>query len=297
MPELPEVETLRRSLDPALLGRTITGVRVLRRDMISAPGDPAGGFSRATGSHTPVRIKPGWLLEHTTLVGTTRLGKQFAIEAGVPNGHMAIGTAPAIVIQLGMTGTVRALNAADPLPAHTHVLWTLDNGVRIAFIDPRRFGLVRALPGGTRDAWADLGPDALTIRGKALAERLGTTRRPIKAALLDQRVLAGVGNIYADESLFAARLHPEALACDIPRDRITMLASKIRSILRKAIDRGGSTIRDYRDSSGAEGGYQRVHRVYGRAGLPCRTCGGELRLLRVAQRATVVCDRCQGLND
>ena len=295
MPELPEVETLRRSLDSALVGRTITGTRVLRRDMVSAPGDPPGGFSRATGDPTPVHLKRGWLLENATIARTVRLGKQFAIEASKVDLGTSAAPAPAVVIQLGMTGTVRTLSVADPLPPHTHIVWGLDNGVRIAFIDPRRFGLVRALPGGTRDAWADLGPDALTIRGATLAQRLRTARRPIKAALLDQRVLAGVGNIYADESLFAARIHPEALACELPPDAIAALASKIRPILRRAIERGGSTIRDYRDSTGAMGAYQQAHRVYGRAGKPCRACGTALVGLRVAQRATVACESCQRL--
>lgn len=288
MPELPEVETLRRSLEPSLTGRTIAGVRVLRRDMISAPGDPEGGFARATGSPPPVRLRRGWLLDGMTIRGTRRLGKQLAIEADSADQHTH-----ALVVQLGMTGTLTVLEPRHDLPAHTHVLWTLDNAVRIAFSDPRRFGLIRALPNGTRDAWGGLGPDALTIRGRVLAERLGPTRRPVKAALLDQRVLAGVGNIYADESLFAAKLHPERLACEIDADRVVALASHIRRILRAAIERGGSTIRDYRDGSGNPGAFQRAHRVYGRAGLPCRACGTPLTPLRIAQRATVVCPRCQ----
>lgn len=296
MPELPEVETLRRSIEPALVGRTIRAVEIRRRDMVSGPGDPVGGFSRATGAPTPVRLAPTWLLEGLTIRGTARRGKQLAIEAEQSTADHTTGDAPAVVIQLGMTGSVSALDRNADLPAHTHILWRLDNGRQIAFSDPRRFGLVRALPNGTRDAWADLGPDALTIRGKALADRLAGTRRAIKAALLDQQVLAGVGNIYADESLFAARLHPEDLAGDIPPDRVALLATSVRRILRQAIERGGSTIRDYRDGSGNAGAYQRSHRVYGRAGLPCRSCGTPLAGLRVAQRATVLCERCQPRN-
>jgi formamidopyrimidine-DNA glycosylase len=304
MPELPEVETLRRSLEPGLVGRAVVRVRVLRRDMVSGPGDPAGGFSRASGSPTPVRLAPSWLLAGETIHGTDRRGKQLAIHADTRRAHESAaasappdaGSSPAIIVQLGMTGTVALLEPGAPLPAHTHVLWTLDNGVRFAFSDPRRFGLVRALPEGTRDAWADLGPDALTIRGATLAAQLRNTRRPIKASLLDQRLLDGVGNIYAVESLFAARIHPETHASALNTAQAGELAREIRRILRAAIKRGGSTIRDYRDGSGTPGGFQRVHKVYGRADQPCTACKTPLQAARVAQRATVWCPACQRRN-
>lgn len=286
MPELPEVETLRRSLEPCLIGRTIARVDIRRRDMVVAPGDPAGGFSRSRGTATPVRIKKSWLLKDMTIARLTRCGKQMAIEAGAGNQSCA----PAVIVQLGMTGTVRSID--DP-PAHTHVIWTLDNGLCIAFVDPRRFGVVRATPCGTEQAWADLGPDALTVRGAVLADRLARTSRPVKAALLDQAVVAGVGNIYADEALFASRVHPQILACDLDRKTVGTLAGEIRRILRNAINHGGSTIKNYRDADGKAGGYQAAHKVYGRDGLECTRCGYRLTGLRVAQRATVFCPSCQ----
>jgi formamidopyrimidine-DNA glycosylase len=284
MPELPEVETLRRSLEPALVGRSIAGVNVTRRDMLCAPGDPPGGFSRSRSTRPPVRLRPDWLLRGATIARLTRRGKQLGIET--PD-------ARAIVVHLGMTGGLRVLDAGERRPAHTHAAWRLDDGRALVFSDARRFGLVRLLPGGTAGHWAVLGPDALTITASALATRLAGTRRGVKAALLDQAVLAGVGNIYADEALFASRIHPEARADRLDRDAVRALAGAIRSILRRAIDRGGSTIRDYRDASGRAGGYQDAHAVYGRGGQPCVRCGGELALSRVAQRATVHCPACQ----
>lgn len=287
MPELPEVETLRRSLEGDLVGRTVTRVDIRRRDMVVAPGDPEGGFSRSRTGQAPVRIKPPWMLLGHTIARLTRRGKQMAFESSQP------ADPPAVVVQLGMTGTVRILDNRR-LPAHTHVVWTLDDGRAVAFIDPRRFGVVRALPGGTRDAWASLGPDALSVRGNALATRLAGTRRAVKAALLDQAVVAGVGNIYADEALFASKIHPETIASALPREDAVRLATQIRRILRSSIGRGGSTIRDYRNSHGEPGGFQSVHKVYGRGGQACPRCGTILTQSRVAQRATVVCSGCQG---
>lgn len=287
MPELPEVETLRRSLEHDLVGRTVARVDIRRRDVVVAPGDPEGGFSRSRSDRPPVRIKPPWMLRGLTIARLTRRGKQMAVEADTDRG------APALVIQLGMTGTVRSLDDRIRYPAHTHVVWTLENGRRFAFIDPRRFGGVRALPGGTRDAWAALGPDALTVRGDEFTARLARTRRAVKAALLDQAVVAGVGNIYADEALFASKIHPETIAAGIPRDAAIRLASNIRRILRDAIGRGGSTIKDYRNSDGEPGGFQAAHQVYGRGGRPCPRCGTILTPSRVAQRATVACGSCQ----
>lgn len=284
MPELPEVETLRRSLEPDLLGRTILRATVRRRDMLVAPGDPPGGFSRSRSEQSPVPLRAGWMLEGMNINALMRRGKQLAIECGQA----------AIVIQLGMTGSACVVDAEADAPAHTHVLWRLENGRSLAFSDPRRFGCVRLLPDGTRALWAALGPDALSVRGSALAARLVRTARPIKAALLDQAVVAGVGNIYADEALFAARIPPALRADRLDAASSRVLAREIRRILRAAIERGGSTIRDYRDASGNAGGYQLVHKVYGRGGEPCRRCRTALAQSQVAQRTTVWCPRCQG---
>jgi formamidopyrimidine-DNA glycosylase len=166
------------------------------------------------------------------------------------------------------------------------------------FRDPRRFGglwcfeTFEALE-GTR--WSRLGPDALAIDAATLAKRLNSTRRAIKAALLDQKVIAGVGNIYADEILHAARVDPRSASNAVSRRCCRALAAATRRILSRAIDAGGSTVRDFLDGRGRPGSFSRSHRVYGRAGLPCFRCGRRLQAIRLAQRQTVYCPVCQRL--
>lgn len=283
MPELPEVECLRRSLEPGLLGRTVVRVTVRRREVIVAPGDPCGGFSRHRGEKTPARLDHTLMLRGGRIESLTRHGKQLAI---IDHRNHAV------IVQLGMTGGL-ALSADVRHPPHTHVVWRLDNDTRLRFIDARRFGLVRAAPEGPPPLWADLGPDALSIRTGTLHAGLSGSHRAIKAALLDQRVLAGVGNIYADEALHRAGIHPARPACGLSRRAAGVLAGHIRRIFRGAIERGGSTIRDYRDGEGRRGAYQHRHRVYGRGGQPCVCCGGTLTQCTIAQRTTVYCPNCQ----
>lgn len=178
---------------------------------------------------------------------------------------------------------------------HVHATWAFDSGATLCFEDPRRFGLLRVFRslGVLKEHWAALGPDALTITSDDLGRALQKTRRPIKAALLDQRLLAGVGNIYADESLFLARVNPQ-----IPADRLSpkhaaRLAEAIRRVLAQAVEAGGSTLRDYADADGRPGSYQQRHAVYGRAGLVCSACPSRLSTGLVGQRTTVWCPRCQ----
>ncbi len=166
----------------------------------------------------------------------------------------------------------------------------------LLFCDPRRFGGLWAFPtaGALRAArWAQLGPDALRVTAAQLRPRLHATRRPLKSALLDQHLLAGVGNIYADESLFRAGLHPRRPAASLSRQEVAGLAAAIRFCLQTSLAAGGSTLRDYRDADGRSGFAQAAHAVYGRGGLPCFTCGARLRIGQTAQRTTVHCPRCQ----
>lgn len=289
MPELPEVETLRRSLAP-IVGRRVERVRVLRRDVVIAPGDPA----RARAGAAARRITGAMLLAGALVESLDRRGKQLAVMGD--DGR-------AIIIQLGMTGAVvrtpwgiSRRGARGEREAHTHIEWLLDDGSTLAFIDPRRFGGVRAGL-STEDVHAlwdgTLGPDALTIRGAALRAALARSERPIKSALLDQGVLAGVGNIYADEALFDARVHPAEASGALAADRVARLAASIRATLHRAIACGGSTLRDYRDADGAPGGFAARHAVYGRGGLPCRRCGVVLVSAVLAQRTTTWCPACQ----
>ncbi|MHC5027133.1 MAG: Fpg/Nei family DNA glycosylase, partial [Planctomycetota bacterium] len=141
--------------------------------------------------------------------------------------------------------------------------------------------------------WRRLGPDALTITSAELAKRLRRTRRAVKAALLDQSVLAGVGNIYADEALFGSRLHPARRADGLARAEVRDLARELRRTLGRAVDSGGSSLRDYVDAEGRKGGYAAYHQVYGRGGEPCVRCSTRLERMLLAQRTTVFCPQCQ----
>lgn len=293
MPELPEVESVRCSLEPEILHKRIKKAELFRRDVLVAPGDPRGGFSRQrSGRPTPAATRAHDLLEGCTITEIRRRGKQLAM-IGVD----AAGESHALGVQLGMSGAVeftKTRNEPAGPPAHTHAQWTFAHGV-MRFIDPRRFGGLRVFRtlADLQKHFDELGPDALHITADALGAALATAKRPIKAALLDQTLIAGVGNIYADEALFISRIHPATIATRLTPEHVDTLAKAIRDVLRDAIGAGGSTIRDYRSASGVKGGFQSRHLVYGRAGEPCARCGTKLRGGRLAQRATVWCPVCQ----
>lgn len=288
MPELPEVEHLRRSLEPVLLGRTVVKPTLHRRDIAVMPADPQGGFSRSSSDAQPVRITRRDLLQDALIDRLERKGKQLAIIA--TDGR-------SICVHLGMTGGLFHLPPSSRSVKHDHVhaTWRLDDGSRLLFRDPRRFGglWLYPTPESLEERWRKLGPDALNIKTYALAAALQSRKVPIKAALLDQRVLAGVGNIYADESLFRARIRPGRPAQSLCASEIRCLASSIRAILRQAIKAGGSSISDYRDAQGRPGRQQNQHTVYGRGGKPCVLCRNPLLTEVIAQRTTVSCTRCQ----
>ncbi len=291
VPELPEVESVRRSLLPHLLGHSIIAATLLRRDILIAPGDPPGGYprkQRRAGAYSPRAVSPEDLLAGAVVTDILRRGKQLAILAR---------SGRALVVQLGMTGTLELMAATTEPDRHTHAVWTLSSGARFRFHDPRRFGALRVFrsPDDLTEHWAALGPDALAITGDELHRALQRTDRPIKAALLDQAILAGVGNIYADESLHLARINPRVRASRLSLAHATTLAAAIRSILTQSVQAGGSTLRDYSDANGRPGSYQARHAVYGRSGLPCPSCARPLTTALLAQRTTVWCRACQPL--
>jgi len=273
MPELPEVESVRRGLRP-LIGVPVASVRVARRDVVR---DDAG---RRRG-----RLDPGTLLAGTRVASIERRGKQLAL----------IGdTGRVVLIHLGMSGQV-LLGPEAGRGEHTHVVWTLGDGTKVAFRDPRRFGGVWTLPDrAALDArWRCLGPDGLRVRAESLAEALGRSRRAVKAALLDQRAVAGVGNIYADESLFEAGIAPSRPCATLDASEWDRLAGAIRRVLARAVRDGGSTLRDYRRPDGSAGAAASGHKVYARAGKTCSRCGGPIAGAVLAQRSTCWCPRCQ----
>lgn len=277
MPELPEVESIRRTLEPRLLGARVFAAALLRPDILSAP---------RSEPHASRRRR---LLVDGRITLLRRHGKQLAILTHDER---------ACIVRLGMSGSLRWSPDTPPRnpSLHVHCVWTLDSGRgHIWFADPRRFGGLTSLRGNSLPAhWAALGPDALTVTGSHLDRTLTRSARAVKAALLDQRVLAGVGNIYADEALFLAKVPPHALCDTLSPADWESLAHAVRTVLVQAVDAGGSTLRDYRDGEGNAGRYQAHHRVYGRAGLPCPTCRAALSSGLLAQRMTVWCSVCQG---
>jgi formamidopyrimidine-DNA glycosylase len=274
LPELPEVETVRRSAERFLKGNAVASVRLARRDVV-----------RGSWRRFP-------LLEGATIARVVRHGKNLAILA---EDGRALG------VHLGMTGQLLCLPAGARATRtdHVHATWRLERRGeligRLLFRDPRRFGGLETFEdeASLRERWARLGPDAATVGGEALRAALGGSKRPVKAGLLDQEAVAGIGNIYADEALFAARIHPLRRCDALTGEEWESLAREVRRVLAEAIEARGSTLRDYRDAEGAAGSFQTRHLVYGRAGAPCARCGRPLTRLTVAQRTTVACDACQ----
>ncbi len=286
MPELPEVESVRRSLLRHLPGRTITAVKLLRPDIVTGPATPSA------------------LLRGRTIGDILRHGKQLAILT------QASANPPCLCVHLGMTGSLRyfpssaighAKSATQPdLPPHAHIIWQLDDGGKLVFADPRRFGGIWTYPNPAalrESRWNTLGADALTITPRQLHSRLAASRRPLKSALLDQNLIAGLGNIYVDELLFDCRLHPSTPCDCLTFDQVRALVSRMRRLLGRAIRAGGSTLRDYVDGQGNPGGFQFRHKVYGRAGQPCRNCRALLQSLTLAGRTTVYCPACQTIHN
>ena len=272
-----------------MLGRRITAATLLRRDILVLPKDPAGGFSRSRIRKHPARVRPEHLLVAGTVVELRRRGKQLAI---------IVDDGRALVVHLGMTGQLRYQISGESAPEtnHVHAMWTFADGSSLLFRDPRRFGGLWFVPESTKlnqTRWADLGRDALTITGPALHEAASESKRAIKAVLLDQRILAGVGNIYADEALFLARIAPRRRATRLSSEQFELLAAAIRQTLANAVALRGSTLRDYRDGTGQPGEAQLKHQVYGRTGQRCNRCGKALKTLLLAQRTTVWCPECQ----
>lgn len=303
MPELPEVEQVRASIAERVVGLRVVGVTVHRRDVVTGPADPPGGWSRAGASRRegPMpRLSRRLLLEGSRIVEVLRHGKQIAIR----------GEQGAVGVHLGMTGQLLHRSRGERLAKadHVHVCWKLaqTDGTaagRLVFRDPRRFGGVwahQSMEDLAQRRWSGLGPDALTIGDTELIARLRPRRgragqpvRCVKAALLDQSTLAGVGNIYADEALFRAGISPLRPVDELTDEQTIRLAKAIREVLEEAVKGGGSTLRDYVDGAGNAGSFQLRHRVYGRGGQACMDCGKVLRSGMVAQRTTVWCERCQ----
>lgn len=271
MPELPEVETVVRDLRGSLIGRRVAAMRVSRK---------------------PLRIRwsPGWtrLLIGRTIAGIERRGKWILFDLD----------GPWLLAHLGMSGQLCVTPADAPRRPHTHVVIALGDGTsELRFRDPRRFGSISYHSDrAALDAFlapTRLGPEPFALDPEQWRERLASTARSLKAVLLDQTIVAGVGNIYADEALYEARLDPTLPAHTLTPRQADTLRRAIARVLTRAIESRGSTIRDYVGGSGEAGSYQHEHRVYGRTGEPCRRCEASIERVVLAGRSTHFCPACQ----
>jgi formamidopyrimidine-DNA glycosylase len=279
MPELPEVETTRRGLAPHLEGRRVLGATLRRPDL-----------------RWPIPREIETVLPSQRITGIRRRAKYLLMdtEAGSALWH------------LGMSGSMRVLPADTPVQAHDHIDLLIEGKGRAApkvlrFNDPRRFGsLLWQPPGETHELLRDLGPEPLSddfdgaaFNGDYLFERSRGRSAPVKAFLMDQKVVVGVGNIYAAEALFAAGVSPLRAAGKVSRERYHAIAQEIRRILAYAITRGGTTLRDFLSPDSTPGYFAQELSAYGRGGEPCPKCGRPLKQAMLAQRATVWCGHCQ----
>lgn len=273
MPELPEVETVRRSLEALVTGKTISEVQVLLPRLIRTPSD-AKQFE--------------FLMKGLAIKGVERKGK-FLLLAVPPY---------VLVSHLRMEGRYGVYSEHDPVEKHTHLIFYFTDGTQLRYRDVRQFGTFDLLTPETLhlvEGLRTMGPEPLSdaFQPELFWDILQKKSKSIKAALLDQSFLAGLGNIYVDEALFDAGIHPETSCKDIGWDECVRLCQSIRSILQDSVEAGGSSVKSYVNGFGQSGGYQYALRVYGRSGEPCIRCGTPISKTRVAGRGTHFCENCQ----
>ncbi len=269
MPELPEVETIARDLRHDLVGRRIVDVEVRWERTVATP--PAAELKAA--------------LVGLQIMGADRRGKflLFPLSQG-----------RTLLIHLRMTGQLHVVDAAAPLDAHTHLVLTLDSGRRLIFRDMRKFGRVY-VTSNPAEVLGELGPEPLNpdFTSQQLAARLAGRKAPIKSLLLDQRVVAGIGNIYADEILFKAFIDPRRPGRDLLPNDVARLHTATRQVLAQAIFDRGSSLQNYRRPGGAAGQNQERHQVFRRTGKSCPRCGATIERIVIGQRSTHFCPQCQ----
>ena len=270
MPELPEVETIRRCIEPELVGKTVREV-VIRNPNLrwQVPED----LSRT--------------LSGEKIIAVERRAKYLLIRTKA-------GTA---ILHLGMSGRLRVCSKNRPVEKHDHIDLVLDNGKLLRFNDARRFGcaLWTAAPAAQHPLLKNLGREPLEdgLTGKYLYDQSRRRSLSVKEFLMNSRIVVGIGNIYANEALFAARIHPARPAGRISSKRYNKLATAVKKVLEEALEQGGTTLRDFCDAAGNPGYFQLKLMVYGRAGEACHSCGAAIRYVRQAQRSTYFCRECQ----
>lgn len=271
MPELPEVETIARGLARRVSGDVIESIWLGRKP------EPLKSSAREIAA----------TLEHSRIATVRRMGKHIVFDLEQKSVHP---TQAQWIVHLGMTGRLQVCEPQANILKHTHAILKLASGKELRFVDPRRFGRLSVARAGGFDAGgiepleADLDRFLALFRGR---------KTPIKSALLNQKLLRGVGNIYADESLSRAGIRPRRRASTITRDQLSKLLASVKEVLREAIALGGSSISDYVDADGEEGFFQLQHRVYGREGEPCLVCKTPIKRIVIAGRSSHYCPRCQ----
>ncbi|KDN11821.1 DNA-formamidopyrimidine glycosylase [Snodgrassella communis] len=272
MPELPEVETTRRGIAPFIMNQTISQVEV-----------------RQPRLRWPVMSNLGSQLEGEKVLSVKRRAKYLLIE-------LASGT---LIIHLGMSGNLRVFTnlSAPPIQKHDHLDIVFTNGTLLRFHDPRRFGAVLWFSGAIEHhpLLVNLGPEPLSADFNAdyLGRKLAKQKRAIKLAIMDNKTVVGVGNIYANEALFRTGIHPATTSMQLDKRQIIALTDAIKQILQEAITAGGSTLRDFVNSAGKSGYFQLQHVVYGRAGELCPQCGHPIEKMVLGQRSSFYCPQCQ----
>ncbi len=274
MPELPEVEVISRGLAESLVGKTIESVKILNHSSVKMPWFLFS--SRVAGQEiTAVRRRAKLLI-------------------------MDLGEDLHVTFHLKMTGRVLAHEGPTSPQTHTRIVFGLTDGGSIEFHDTRKFGEVRALTDEELEEWdfyRNLGPEPLETTAAELVKRVEGRKAQIKGLLLNQSVVAGVGNIYADESLFRSGIHPKAKPSDLSQESLEKLFTELQAVLKQAISENGSSIRDYVDAGGDAGGFQNSFKVYGKKGEACPCCGKTFEGGTVAGRSSTFCCNCQKLGD
>lgn len=280
MPELPEVETIARGLAKRVTGDVIESVWIGRKK------EPLKSPAATIAS----------VLEQTQIADVHRMGKHIVFELkrapSKPANVRKSKTSDKAqwIVHLGMTGRLQVCEPQAEIAKHTHAILKLSSGRELRFVDPRRFGRLSVAASAEFDA---TGIEPLEIDLERFVKLFRGRKTPIKSALLNQKLLRGVGNIYADESLFRAGIRPRRRAASVPRDSLVKLHAGLQQVLKEAIALGGSSVSDYVNADGEEGFFQLEHRVYGREFEPCRVCKTPIKRVAIAGRSSHYCPKCQ----
>lgn len=270
VPELPEVETIARGLAKRVTGDVIESVWLGSKP--EPLKSPAAEIEAALASKRILNVR--------------RSGKHIVVDLADP--ARKAGASAQWIVHLGMTGRLLVCSAESEIAKHTHAILRLASGRELRFVDPRRFGRLAVI-----EEFAPPGAEPLSISPADFAILFHGRKTPIKSALLNQRLLSGVGNIYADEALYRAKVRPRRRVASLTKDELRLLHKGLQQVLQEAIRLGGSSISDYVDSEGQEGFFQLKHRVYGREGHPCRKCSTPIKRVVIAGRSSHYCPKCQ----